>query len=343
MSSPTTSVFVSGASGYIAQELVKQLIQKGYKVVGTVRSTTKGDSLKSNLSTAGLASGNFSYEVVPDIAVKGAFDAALQAHPEVTVFLHTASPFHFDVQDVETELLLPAIEGTTNALSAIKTHGPQVKHVVVTSSFAAVGAFFELADPSKSKSEEDWNPITYDQAKSNAVNGYVGSKTFAEKAAWEFQRTEKPKFTLSTVNPVYVFGPQAFEIRDKSQLNTSAEIVNSVLKLSKDDKIEQNMTGYFIDVRDVARAHIVAFEKREIDGKRLILADAPFSTQKVLDIVRDDFPKLAEKLPEGDPAKADEWKNTESEIKNEKTRELLGFEFIDLKTSIDDTVSQIIA
>ena len=37
----STSVFVSGASGYIAQELVKQLIQKNYKVVGTVRSNEK--------------------------------------------------------------------------------------------------------------------------------------------------------------------------------------------------------------------------------------------------------------------------------------------------------------
>ena len=107
----STSVFVSGASGYIAQELVKQLIQKNYKVVGTVRSNEKGDSLKENLKAAGLQSENFSYEIVKDIAVEGAFDEALKAHPEVTIFLHTASPFHFNVTDVEKELLLPAING----------------------------------------------------------------------------------------------------------------------------------------------------------------------------------------------------------------------------------------
>lgn len=39
--SSSTTVFVSGASGFIAQTLVKQLIEKGYKVVGTVRSNEK--------------------------------------------------------------------------------------------------------------------------------------------------------------------------------------------------------------------------------------------------------------------------------------------------------------
>lgn len=47
-----TTVFVSGASGFIAQELIKQLIIKGYNVIGSVRSTTKGESIKSNLTSS---------------------------------------------------------------------------------------------------------------------------------------------------------------------------------------------------------------------------------------------------------------------------------------------------
>ena len=42
----STTVFVSGANGFIAQHVVKQLLNKGYSVVGTVRSAAKGDSLK---------------------------------------------------------------------------------------------------------------------------------------------------------------------------------------------------------------------------------------------------------------------------------------------------------
>ena len=64
--------------------------------------------MKENLKAAKLQSENFTYEIVKDIAVKGAFDDALKKHPEVTVFLHTASPFHFNVTDIEkllTQLL----------------------------------------------------------------------------------------------------------------------------------------------------------------------------------------------------------------------------------------------
>ena len=54
-----TSVFVSGATGYIAQHIVKTLLEKNYKVVGSVRSTEKGEKLKKLLQSA-----NFNYEVV---------------------------------------------------------------------------------------------------------------------------------------------------------------------------------------------------------------------------------------------------------------------------------------
>ncbi|RCK55064.1 putative NADPH-dependent methylglyoxal reductase GRP2 [Candida viswanathii] len=315
----TTSVFLSGAYGYIAQETVKQLIQKGYKVVGTVRSSEKGDSLKSNLATAGLSAENFSYEIVKDISVKGAFDDALKALPKVIVFLHTASPFHFNTQDVEKDLLLPAIEGTNNALSAVKTYGPQIKHVVITSSYVAVGYFFEHTDLSKTVTEADWNQITYESAKENP--------TYADKVAWDFLKNEKPNFTLATVNPAIVLGPQAFEIKDKSQLNTSAELIDAVLKLNKDSDLSENGTGYFTDIRDVARAHIA-------DG---------FTSQTLLNQIREDFPQLAERLPVAKPEQADDWKALTNKIDNPRTRELLGFEFVDLKTSVHDTVAQIVA
>ena len=44
MSTPIT-VIVSGATGFIAQHVVKQLLAKNYQVIGTVRSTAKGDHL----------------------------------------------------------------------------------------------------------------------------------------------------------------------------------------------------------------------------------------------------------------------------------------------------------
>ena len=47
--------------------------------------------------------------------------------------------------------------------------------------------------------QKDWNPITREEALSNQRSAYLASKTFAEKAAWDFVETEKPNFTLTTV------------------------------------------------------------------------------------------------------------------------------------------------
>ena len=111
--------------------------------------------------------------------------------------IHTASPFHFNVTDTKKDLLDPAVFGTTGILKAIKKSAPTVKRVVITSSFAA------LVDPNAPKghvySEKDWNPITEEEAIQNPMNGYRASKTFAEKAAWDFVEKEKPNFTIATV------------------------------------------------------------------------------------------------------------------------------------------------
>lgn len=333
----STSVFVSGATGYIAQHIVQQLLAKGYKVVGTVRSASKGDKLKENLKSE-----NFSYEIVEDIGVKGAFNEALKAHPEVTVFLHTASPFHFNTTDAEKDLLLPAREGTKNALEAIKEFGPQIKRVVVTSSYAAIFTLEKERDPTVTFNEKSWNEISWEAAKENALTGYVGSKKFAEEAAWDFVKAEKPNFVLSTVNPVFVFGPQAFDSEVKGTLNTSAEIINQILKLSPTDPVPDT-TGAYIDVRDVARAHLVAFEKKEAENERLILSDARFSSQMILDIVNEKFAKeVSGKVPVGKPDTGLEQTKNMAIIDNKLSKEILGFKFIDLEKTVVDTIQQIL-
>ena len=42
----STTVFVSGATGFIAQNIIKELLSKDYKVIGSVRSEKKGQDLE---------------------------------------------------------------------------------------------------------------------------------------------------------------------------------------------------------------------------------------------------------------------------------------------------------
>lgn len=330
--SANTTVFVSGATGYIALHIVRDLLAAGYTVIGSVRSVEKGDKITKQFNNS-----KFSYEVVKDIAAPGAFDEALKKHPETDIFLHTASPFHFHVTDVEKELLIPAVEGTKNALNAIKAYGKNVKKVVVTSSYAAMFDHTRENDPTQRVDESSWNNLTWEQAKENPLAGYVASKAFAERAAWDFVKEEKPQFKLITVNPVYVFGPQNFKEDVKGTLNTSAEIINGLLKLKQGDPIPE-YNGLYIDVRDVAKAHLVAFENPAAEGQRLMLADQRFNSQQVLNILHAKFPEFTKDIPIGNP----DFKIQYSVANNDKTRKILGFPLIDLEKTTVDTVQQIL-
>lgn len=141
------SVFVAGATDYVAATTIKELIFQEY-TARSVSSPAKGEKLKEHFPRG------FSDEVVPDHSARGAFDEDVKKHPEVAVFLHTAPPFFFDTTDVEKDLLLPAINGTKNALSAIKKYGPKITKVVYTSSYASVASVLECRNPALTVTEK---------------------------------------------------------------------------------------------------------------------------------------------------------------------------------------------
>ncbi|GEQ68784.1 hypothetical protein JCM33374_g2453 [Metschnikowia sp. JCM 33374] len=335
MTTPHKSIFISGATGFIAQHIIRLLLAKGYNVVGTVRSVEKGDHLKKL-----LGSDAFQYEVVADIGKAGAFDDALKKHPEVTVFLHTASPFHYNTDNIERDLYFPAINGTKNALSSVLAHGPQITKVVVTSAYGAMMNPAKFYDPSHTDTEESWNPITWDEGKLNAQLGYYASKKFAEQAARDFYKDKQPAFSLNYVNPVVVFGPQAYDADVKPELNASAKKVKNVLDLTIESSVP-GLPDFFVDVRDVARAHLVAFEN-DLPNERLLLFSEKYSGQDLLDIINESFPSLKGKLPIGTPGTGYEDTGRMCQIDNRKTMKTLGFPFIDLKTSVVDAAEQIL-
>lgn len=331
-----TTVFVSGATGFIAQHIVKLLIGKGYTVIGSVRSAAKGDALDKSLQSS-----KFSYEIVEDIAKEGAFDESLKKHPEITIFLHTASPFHFKATNVEKELLVPAVDGTKNALKAIVKYGINTKKVVITSSYAAVSTAEKETNPKHVNNEQSWNEISWEDSQKDPVNGYRGSKKFAEKAAWDFVKENPVKFIINYVNPTFVFGPQAFDSEVKDSLNTSSEILNNFLKLKPEDKVPATRGGY-VDVRDVAKAHLVAFERDDLKNQRLILNAGIFDAQHILDILNENFPQLKGKIPVGTPGSGDKVYSERATIDNTVTKDILGFPLIGLKETVVDSIQQIL-
>ncbi|KAI5969427.1 hypothetical protein CANMA_001494 [Candida margitis] len=329
-------VFVTGATGYIAQHVVKELLKEGYEVVGSVRSKEKGEYL-SNL----IKSDKFTYAVVPDIVKKGGFDEVLQENDSIDSFIHTASPVDFEVDDIQTGLLDPAIEGTKNVLLAVEKYGKNVKNVVVTSSVAAVRDLSGNKPSNSLIDESSWNDISLEQGLKNTKLGYAAAKTFAEKEVWKFADAHKGTWNVTTVNPTFVFGPQAYNVQNKAHLNHSAEFVNEILKLGPDDSIG-SFAGLFIDVRDIAKAHVAAIKRPAgFNGQRLLLIDSPWTKQLLAVIINKHFPKL--NIPRGSPDKSDlELKEADLKWDNTKTKKLLNFDFIPLEKSVVDAAQQIL-
>ncbi|QLL31156.1 hypothetical protein HG536_0B00140 [Torulaspora globosa] len=336
------TVLVSGATGFIAQYIVNDLLKQNYKVIGTVRSQEKADKLKKHFGN----NPNLALELVADIAAPNAFDSVFKKYgADIKVVLHTASPVSINTKEYEKDLLIPAVNGTKNILEAIKKYAAKsVERVVVTSSCAAVVDTSNQGDGSVVYTEESWNPATWESCQVNGISAYCGSKKLAEAAAWDFVRENRNvvKFQLSTVNPIYVFGPQLFDEEVKDRLSSSCELINALVRGKPEAQYLQGMRGNYIDVRDVSRAHLAAFQKEQAIGKRLILSNGPFTYQDLEDIVNEDFPQLKGKILVGNPGSGKDIHKTMPTIDNSKTREILGYPFKSLKETVDDTAAQIL-
>jgi len=323
-------VLLTGGSGFIAAHCLDQLLAHGHEVVTTVRSDEKGQFLLNSHKGKKL-----SYVVVKDIAQEGAFDDAVKSDPPFDAVLHTASPFHFNITDPKKDLLDPAIIGTTGILKAIKAGAPSVKRVAITSSFAAI---VNPNGHAQTYNEEVWNPITFEEAIKDNANAYRGSKTLAEKAAWEFVEKEKPNFQISTLNPPFVFGPVVHYLNSLENTNTSNQRILSIMQGKMKEKVAPTGTYLWVDVRDIALAHVRAIELEKAAGKRFFITAGHLANKDIIDIIREEFPDLRSQLPE----------NPESDLPedvykydNSRSINVLGMKYRSLRECVVDTVKSL--
>lgn len=313
------------------------LLQRGYEVVTTVRSEDKASKIRESHPGAKLT-----VAIVPDIAQPNAFDEVVQTSG-ISFVLHTASPFHFKWKDAKSELLDPAIVGTTSILRAVKQYAPTVKRVVVTSSFASILSDAGLQDPGKVFSESDWNPNTYDDGITGTpATSYRVSKALAEKAAWEFITNEKPNFDLVTICPPLVFGPVVHHLNNLESINTSNGRFVDLVQGKWQQEIPATGVYFWVDVRDVAAAHVNALEKPEAGGKRFFtVAPETFNNRDLVSIVKKNFPEYETKLP-GDNVKGGTYpEGGVYKADNSRATNILGIDWITIEKSTVDTVKSL--
>ncbi|XP_058073380.1 cinnamoyl-CoA reductase 1-like isoform X2 [Magnolia sinica] len=261
-------ICVTGAGGFLASWVVKLLLSKGYMVHGTVRDPADEKNahlkkLENSLENLQLFKANLLD-----------YDSLCAAIAGCSGVLHVASPCPpGNVPNPEVDLIEPALTGTLNVLKACSEAG--VKRAIVVSSGAAV-AWNPNWPKDRVMDEECW---TDEQYCKTIGNWYCLSKTLAEREALQYG--EKSGLNVVTVCPSLIFGPPL-----QPTVNTSSLFL---IKILKENETVENKSRSVVDVRDIAEALVIAYEKPEASG-RYICASYTIRIQDLANKLRSMYP-----------------------------------------------------
>lgn len=275
------TILVTGGAGYIGSWVVKDLVEKGHDVRVTVRNKSNAEKYKHILDLGKNKPGSVElFEA--DLTKENSFDIAAAGCDSI---IHMASPFILDHTNAQKNLVDPALNGTKYVLSAA-TKSVTVKKIVLTSSVAAVhGDNIDMQEQGLSEfTEEQWNITS-----SLDHQPYSYSKVLAEKEAWKISKTQND-WKLVVINPSFVMGPSIAPISNSGSIDFMNDVLGGKFKMGAPE-----LYFGFVDVRDVASAHILALENDKAEGRH-ILCERSMTVMNMSKIIEAEFPKKY-KLP----------------------------------------------
>jgi dihydroflavonol-4-reductase len=230
-------ILVTGGNGHLGYNLIKILLQRGYHVRASIRN------LKDQFKVRHLE--NLNVELMEaDLLDPVKLEKAIQGMDGV---FHSAAPNLPWSPNLEQDIARPMIEGTQNVLKAAVTQ--KVKKVVFTSTCAAVGMDAPEHHP---LTEANWNL----QAKAPLIR----CKMEAER--WAHNFCDKTGLTFVSLCPPSIVGPGFFR-------HTPGTLVYEKILKGKLPGLPKGGC-HLADVRDVALAHCVAYEKPSARGRYIV-------------------------------------------------------------------------
>ncbi len=260
-----STVLVTGASGYIAKHIVRELLEHGHTVRASVRSDKRRAEIEALFPGAGIEF------VKLDLTSDDGWADALKGSD---MLMHTASPFPGTQPKDREELVRPAVDGTLRALSAARDAGTE--RVILTSSVAAMYKDPALS-PTDPIDESNWT-----DPDSPKASPYDASKTLAERAAWDFVKAN-PQMKLTVVNPTAVLGPAM-------DMNYGTSLEYAERFMAGKDPVIPNVTFGIVDVRDVAKIHVAAMGREASIGERYAMSAGSMSMPEMAEALAREFP-----------------------------------------------------
>ncbi|KAK8026443.1 hypothetical protein PG991_003499 [Apiospora marii] len=280
-------VLITGATGHIAAHTVKQFLERGYRVRGTVRDLQSAAWLVEDVFKTFANSGLLELAHVPDLGAEHAFDDAIKG---VSAIVHIASILTFAGDP--SQVIPPVVHGVTSILEAALAE-PSVKSFVYTSSIAAA-VDISPGMPADHVARDSWNDRAVELAYAPPPAGssfdhghavYQASKVEAEKAVWAFAEKKKPHFTVNVVSPATVLG----EGLVKKHLENPYPWVKNLY--DGDEKVGALFQAIIhIDVKDAALLHVAATLDPACNGARLQAWGERCNMNDILAILRRMYP-----------------------------------------------------
>ncbi|KAK7456489.1 hypothetical protein VKT23_010739 [Stygiomarasmius scandens] len=279
-----STILATGANGFVATWIVDGLLKKGYTVRASVRSADKGKHLQEMFKSFG---DKLQIIVTGDMS-KATFDEAVKG---VDAIIHSAAQVHLDAVEPK-DIIEPAVESNLSIMKSALKYGDRLKRIIITSSCATV----TIQNPPEpvTINEENWDEYSVKECEekgrdASGVAKYSASKILAEKAGWDFYEKHKSEISwdIAFLHPPWIFGPTLHEVTSIDKLNGSNLFWRNVITTGDCGGPSPRLfpsTGW-VDVRDVALAHVQSLEVEEAAGERIILCSGPFVFQDTIDAV----------------------------------------------------------
>jgi nucleoside-diphosphate-sugar epimerase len=299
---------ITGANGYVGREVVSVLLNDGEKDAAKtdggnyneeILCLVRSNRVESETSywerfQSGVSSSKESpIRVLPYDMLDGgkSFEDALKValsndnegdNLDICVY-HIASVF--GPSEDHVRVAKDNVQGTRDLVLALgKMSNLKSCRLVVTSSMAAVRGSGQIPKNGEYYTHHDWNTESKLE-NNNWGSSYQWSKAESERVAWELAKDME--IPMTTICPSFVFGPPTSIASEEGDVNLSNSF--SITLFGQWVRGESTVQSrLFVDVRDVAKAHVAAGIRPEAIGQRFIVStEARIPSQEMAEVLKE--------------------------------------------------------